>query len=377
MKLLINTSNLYFGGGVQVALSFIEELRILNGEHTFHIFLSQVMNKQLDQEKYPSNFYFYLIKKSPAALKSRKKIVAQMDQLEKSIQPDIVFSVFGPSYWRPKAKHLLGFADGWLYNPQSVAYNRLNLLQRIKMRLYSRYKRYYLQRDGDYFVLETSDAKHKFAGILGIKLENIAVVGNTYSSVFDNKQLLQTNNRNYIQLPEKQGDEFRFVYIAHNHVSKNLRVINEVLPFLKEYNIKFVLTIEQPDFLSLFTKFRDKIINLGSVSLKSCPSVYHQCDALFAPTLLETFSAAYPEAMKMGLPILTSDYTFAKDICADTALYFDPLDPNDIVEKITNIINNKKLSKKLTDKGYKRLNSFETARSRAEKYIEICHNLCR
>jgi len=188
---------------------------------------------------------------------------------------------------------------------------------------------------------------------------------------------LQTDNKNYIQLPEKQNDEFRFVYIAHNHANKNLQVINEVLPFLEEYNIKFILTIDKHSFRTLFTQLLDKIINLEPISLKSCPSVYSQCDALFAPTLLETFSAAYPEAMKMGLPILTSDYTFSKDICADTALYFDPLNPDDIVEKIINIINNKKLQKKLIAKGSERLIFFETARSRAEKYIEICNALCK
>ena len=119
----------------------------------------------------------------------------------------------------------------------------------------------------------------------------------------------------------------------------------------------------------------NKIINLGKIVQKGCPSVYKQCDALFAPTLLETFSAAYPEAMKMRKPILTSKYSFAKDLCGDAALYFDPLDPKDIAQKIKQLIGNEILQKIMIENGEKKLMSFETARSRAEKYISICEEI--
>ena len=163
MKILINTSNLYVGGGVHVALSFINELKQINKPHEYYIFLSQVTNKHLDQKSFSDNFYFYLIEKSLASLKTRSEIVATMDNLEVQIKPDVVFSIFGPSYWRPKAKHLLGVADGWVYNPESVAYDQLSFLKRIKMRLHVQYKIYYLKRDSDYYVLETGDAKKKLA----------------------------------------------------------------------------------------------------------------------------------------------------------------------------------------------------------------------
>ena len=71
--------------------------------------------------------------------------------------------------------------------------------------------------------------------------------------------------------------------------------------------------------------------------VENCPKLYNQADAMFLPTLLETFSASYPEAMKMERPILTSDLDFAKDICGDAALYFNPLDSYDIANKIKTI----------------------------------------
>ena len=377
MKILINTSNLYVGGGLQVALSFITELKELNTNHEYHIFLSLAVDKQIDQKEFTGNFYFYLIEKSPASLKTRKTIVAKLNSLEEHIKPDIVFSVFGPSYWKPKAKHLLGFADGWAYNPESVAYNRLPLLKRIKMRLHVKYKSYYLKRDADYYVLETLDAKNKFSKVIDIDKSKTFVVGNTYSSIFDEDECIQSNYEYFINLPKKQDNEFRLIYITHNHPNKNLTSINKILPLLDGFNINFFLTLDDVSYRTLFPVLTKNVINLGPIPQKSCPSVYKQCDALFAPTLLETFSAAYPEAMKMGKPILTSNYSFAKDVCQDAALYFDPLDPKDMIKKIKMLVRDKALLNKLAEKGRKRVKKFESARTRAEKYIAICENLVK
>ena len=376
MKILINTSNLYVGGGVQVALSFINELKKINKSHIYYIFLSRVIDKELNKSAFPENFHFFLIENSPAPLMTRKKVVKKLATLEEQIEPDVVFTIFGPSYWRPKARHIVGFADGWVYNPSSVVYKKLPMLKRWKMQLRSHYKSYHLKKDSDYLVVETNDAKIKLATVTRIDKNTIFVVGNTYSTIFDDKQYISKDNKNYIYLPKKEKNEFRFIYIAHNHPNKNIAIINEIIPLLdKNLNIKFVLTIDEISYHSLFPNQPKQIINIGPVSQKSCPSIYEQCDALFAPTLLETFSAVYPEAMKMRKPILTSNYSFAKDICQDAALYFEPLKPKEIAEKIVKFIHNKKLQEELVAKGEERLKTFETARSRAVKYLEILEQI--
>lgn len=376
MKIIINTSNLYFGGGLQVALSFINELKYFDQKNDYYIFMSKAVQKQIDVEKYPNNFSFYLIENSPSSLKMRNAIVEQLNRLENDILPDIIFSVFGPSYWKPKAKHLVGFADGWLYNPTSVAYSRLTFLKRVKMRLVAVYKKYYLKRDSNYYVLETEDAKKKFSNILNLDNDNIFVVGNTYSSVFDDNSYRDSSNEYFIPLPDRKENEFRLMYIAHNHPNKNLEIINELIPLLKDINVRFVLTIDDHSYKTIFQS-SSKVINIGPIKQKSCPSVYAQCDALFAPTLLETFSASYPEAMKMQKPILTSDYSFARDTCKDAALYFDPLSPQDIAETIKLLVKDKSLQDNLMEKGNKRVKEFETAQRRAEKYIKLCENIVK
>jgi len=375
MKIIINLSNLYYGGGLQVAISFLNELRFIEADNEYNIFLSKPIDSQIEKKIFPENFKFFFIPKSAAYLLTRFIITKKLTELENYINPDIVITLFGPSYWKSKAKNLMGFADPWVLNYNSVAYKELKFFQRIKRRLLNIYKIYYLKRETEYFVIETNIAKSKLINLLNISDNKVFVVGNCNSHFFNDKELLNDNNENFINLPKKEINEFRLLLISHNYPHKNLKIIRDVIPLIKSYNIKFILTIDSKDFDNLFYGLNDYIINLGPVNVKSAPSIYSQCDALFLPTLLEVFSASYPEAMKMNLPILTSNYSFAKDVCKDAALYFDPLDPKDIADKIKELINNKRLNKFLIENGNKRIQKFENAKSRAKKYLEICKML--
>lgn len=78
-------------------------------------------------------------------------------------------------------------------------------------------------------------------------------------------------------------------------------------------------------------------------------------DALLMPSLLESFSGTYLEAMHFGLPILTSDLDFAREVCHDAALYFDPWDTASIRDAILRVKNESELAHNLCEKGNSRL----------------------
>ena len=141
MKIIINTSNLFVGGGVQVALSFLNELKKINRENEYHVFISLAVKKQISYLSFSKNFIFYEIEKSPAALLYRSKINLILNELEEKISPDIVFTVFGPSYWTPKSKHLMGLATGWVYNPTTIAFKELSYFKMLKTKLQIYYKK--------------------------------------------------------------------------------------------------------------------------------------------------------------------------------------------------------------------------------------------
>jgi glycosyltransferase involved in cell wall biosynthesis len=161
---------------------------------------------------------------------------------------------------------------------------------------------------------------------------------------------------------------------------KNITILNRVIPLLKEQmketEVVFVLTVENKVLQQKMTREAiQSILNLGRLPVSQCPSIYYECDALFLPTLMECFSANYPEAMKMRKPILTSDLPFCTAVCKDAALYCDPLNPNDIAEKMISLVRNKSLQRFLVEKGEQRLSEFDSAEIRAEKYLNICKTI--
>jgi len=365
MKLIINLSNNLVGGGLQVALSFIEECKIFSS-HAFHIFLGENVKKQIDVNSFPDNFIFYNINKVKFWRISRI-----LRPLEKKIKPDCVFTVFGPSYWRPKSPHLMGYAYGhYIYYDYSY-YKYISYLKKIKIKIKGLFHLFLFKQQADCFVVETDDAKERLKNLLNIN--KVYVVFNTCGSYYYNYYDFPK------KLPEKNIDEIRLITITRYYVHKYLESIPLVINELLNKNIKnvtFTLTLEHKDYERIIPKeLRKYVYNAGPINVNECPSLYKECDILYLPTLLETFSASYPEAMVMEKPILTSDLSFAHSICGNAALYFDPFSAKDIADKIELLINNNELCKKLVNSGKERLVDFGTANDRAKKYLNICENI--
>jgi glycosyltransferase involved in cell wall biosynthesis len=98
---------------------------------------------------------------------------------------------------------------------------------------------------------------------------------------------------------------------------------------------------------------------------------------MFLPSLIEIFTASYPEAMQMKKPILTSDLSFAHDICGEAAEYFDPVNPADIANKIIYLASNPARRTQLVKNGEKRLLQFETPASRAKNLLDVCEKISK
>jgi glycosyltransferase involved in cell wall biosynthesis len=75
--------------------------------------------------------------------------------------------------------------------------------------------------------------------------------------------------------------------------------------------------------------------------------------------------------MVMKKPIITSDLSFARDLCEGSAIYFNPIDKLDIVNKISLLMNSSKIQSNLISSGLKRVSEFPSATKRAEKIFEI------
>lgn len=374
MKLIINGSNLYGSGGLQVAYSFIHEC-LKFPQHEYFVMLCPKLTDQLDKKQFPANFHFYHSLVIPAPFGSARQEMQRLSRLEREIDPDMVFTVFGPTYWTPRAPHLMGYAMPHFIYTDSPFYQVISLKENVIWKLRGLIKMWYLKRNARYFHVETEDVRQRLAAKLNIPVTRIYTVGNTYNAAYNafNPDLADASI-----MPDMSGT-FNLVCISGSFEHKNLDILNRVIPELKRLgvdDVRFILTIEPEKMELLFSaEAREWIVNTGPVPVDVCPVLYHRSDAVFLPTLLECFSANYPEAMKMERPLVTSGLSFARTICGDAALYFDPVDPVDIAAKIKLLRNDALLRETLVDNGRKVLATLNTAESRAQQYLQLCEQL--
>lgn len=372
MKLIINTNTLIGSGVTQVATSFLYECLSLNDSNEYHVFLGEKVENSINKELFDSRFHFYSLPIKPLAIgRGGMSAIIQMKKLESIIKPDAVFTVFGPAWWRPKAKHLQGYAHPYYIYPEGPYLKLLNVKERLKVNLLKYIYCYFLKRGGRYFVTETEFVSSRLRKLLDLQYDSVFTASNTCNSFFREFK----DDKRISLLPRKNKDEFRFISLCTLQGHKNLSILNKVIPLLKQKgysNIKFILTIEHNLLQSSFIReVRDNIVNVGRILPSDCPYLFNECDALFLPTLAECFTANYPEAMSLSKPILTSNLPFAIDVCQNAALYFDPLDEVDICDKIITIVKNENLRSEIVNNGKSVLKTFLTPRERALKYLEI------
>ena len=368
MVILINCSNLKIGGGLQVADSFCRELGVYN-QHKFEVVLSSELcglSSYLERFK-NINVYHYDIKNSFSTLIRGRDVFLDALVFEKNV--DVVFTIFGPSRWEPICKHLCGFATGQLVLDKSpYVVNLLSFWSRVKFKLHYKIIKFYYLRTCKNFYTENPNISS--AVKLLFKKCNIYTVTNFYNQIYDNKSIWKNHS-----LAPFAGVTLLTITAAYPH--KNLRISIEIAKILqqKHINFRFVFTITSQEFGYIPTNLASHFLFIGKVEISECPSLYSQSDIMFQPSLMECFSATYVEAMKMEVPILTTDLDFAHGLCGNAALYYSPLSAEDAAEKIINIIDNEDLKQSLVENGKQQLLHFDNYSQRADKLIKILETI--
>ncbi len=337
------------------------------------------MNEILKSERFPENFIFYLFPQHPlySIFKTFSfSCLKRYHKLEKEINPDCMFTVFGPAWWKSKAPALVGYASPHFVFEDSPYFRNISLPRRLQLKFEKLLFYLALRRETGYYVVENEITKNRLAAFLSCPLDRIFVASNTYSDVYaDFKPGEQI-------LPDRNANEIRLFIPALTQPHKNQAILNDVIPILREKDASkqytFITTLPNEAYSRLFSEnVKSSIHNLGRILPQACPQAYFESDFMFLPTLLECFSASYPEAMKMRKPILTSDLPFATDTCRDAALYFDPVDPADVASKIIRLSSDPALQAKLVSNGMKRLNEFMDASARTEAILNILQRIRR
>lgn len=373
--IIVNMSNIVHGGGLQVAISICEEMTT-DDSNQLHIIINETIATRVKPLLATKNIPFTVIQKFRHSPLSLIHYIKTLNAIEKKLKPSAVFTLFGPSLWRPKVPHVTGYAIPHYIYPDSPFFDQTTMREKIRSLFREWFVIRLLKRNSDMFIVETDDVKRRLCKKLKTDPDKIFVVTNTYANVF-NVPVTSTVTR------IRNADEIIFLTVSMNYPHKNLKVIPLVVSELKKLNpnLKFKFVLTTRSFLNInnfeSSHLLEHINFIGPVELNDCPALYSECNFVFLPTLLECFSASYIEAMKMGKPILTSNISSAKAVCGDAAAYFDPLSPKNIAACINDLIQNTERQKELIQNGNRRLPVFESATTRKLKYINIMKGISR
>jgi glycosyltransferase involved in cell wall biosynthesis len=82
----------------------------------------------------------------------------------------------------------------------------------------------------------------------------------------------------------------------------------------------------------------DKIIFYGKATDQELANLYSNAIALVMPSLMEGFGLPVLEAMSLKCLVVCSNIPSFKEIAANSAIYFNPEDANDIKETMKSVL---------------------------------------
>ena len=359
---LINASNIKNGGGLQVAQSICGQLARF-AQHRFVVVLSSFIDDSCIEGS-NATVYHYDIKNNIKTLAFGRD--AFLDGLVKDHRIDAVLTVFGPSRWIPRCAHLCGFARAQLLLTDSPYYKRIGFKEKLVYRIWT----WAFKRSSKVFYTENPYISEMLPNLLGdVKAYSVT---NYYNQIFDNPSQWKKT----VTLPAFDG--ITCLSVSSSALHKNLRILLDVSRYLSKYypdfKCRYVLTILESE-MPVPEDVRDNFLFVGKVKVTECPYLYEQADIMFMPTLMECFTATYPEAMRMGVPIVTTDLEFARRLCGDAACYYSAVEEKAAAEAIYKVATDKAYTHQLVENGKKRLLTYDNYEQRAEKLIGILEDL--
>lgn len=374
MKIILNFLPLKTGGGVQVALDFLNQARLYGSEHQWLI----VAREGSPFSSFEESKNIKIIHNVPDNIFSRlffenfgcKEII-------KKYKPDLIYTQFGPHWPGSHSINIVGCAYSNLFYPEIDFWKSYGFIKKIERKLVDFYRKSMLKK-ADLVIFETPDLSRRSVtqGVLPSNMSTYvlpAVSSNVGVSIehLEIKEKLQ-----------KAPKGFRVCLISGYSINKNFEVLIDVLVYLKEFynrqDIFFTLTLsEDSQYTKLFFKkaqllgVLENIINLGVIPFDACAEVYRGSDAAILPANLESFSNNIAESWAMGVPLLISDMDWARSVCGEGAFYIDQKSPKDIAEKLVLLSENATLVENLIKKGSVELAKYPNSKERFLNYLRL------
>jgi len=166
------------------------------------------------------------------------------------------------------------------------------------------------------------------------------------------------------------------IYTGSLYPHKNVQTLVKAV---KKINLRLIVVCARNVFWRRFKKKvrmlkAEKLVTLtGFVPDKDLVALYQQAEAFVFPSLLEGFGLPGLEAMAVGLPVLAANASCLPEVYGQAAVYFDPLDVEEMARKIKKVVGNQKLKSKMVKLGYQQVKKYSWQKM-AEQTAEVYEN---
>jgi glycosyltransferase involved in cell wall biosynthesis len=171
-----------------------------------------------------------------------------------------------------------------------------------------------------------------------------------------------------------------FLYVGNAYPHKNLENLIDAFSKTRLNNIQLVFVGREDYFYKRLQErikkenVSEKIIFLHSVSDEELVRLYKNAICLILPSLMEGFGLTALEAMANNCLVLASDIPSLKEICSDSAIYFNPSSAKDLEEKLKTLSIHTTEYEGLRKKAKERVRMFSWEKM-AKQTLEIYENI--
>lgn len=161
--------------------------------------------------------------------------------------------------------------------------------------------------------------------------------------------------KNYVNL-------IKGVKILKERYGQNYQLIIAGEFIESDYHSEILKTIDALDLNA-------QVFLIGGVSPDKVSLLYSGAKLYAFPSYSETFGLTQIESMAYGTPVVVSNLSVMPEICSDAAIYFDPSSPEDIAEKMNQVLSNSDLRNRLINNGFERVKHFSWEKSAKEHLV--------
>lgn len=218
-------------------------------------------------------------------------------------------------------------------------------------------------------------SRNEISAASGISRDKIEIIPNGVRKVF---KPLTSEERMIVKNKYTSGKEY-FLYTGAIHPRKNLvNLLKAFSLFKKRQQTGMKLVIagrvwkNDPFPARLKTyRYRDDVVVTGYLPDEELASLTASAYAMVYPSLYEGFGVPVAEAMKSGVPVITSLETAMVETAGDAALLADPASPNQIAEMMMLLYKDENLRNTLIRKGFEHCNQFNWEESATKMWACI------